>query len=110
MDGLAPERLNAILTAVDQKLEDRPSIAAPACSAIYEICQGLKQVPPPPTNILSSGMVHLMTNLLKVTDRPDSSEHNIRVVAMSAACAVIQASAMDVNNVFAELLPAIVTR
>mmetsp|Transcript_40929 Transcript_40929/g.85225 ORF Transcript_40929/g.85225 Transcript_40929/m.85225 type:complete len:867 (-) Transcript_40929:202-2802(-) len=110
LSGLSADRLNSILNAVDQKLTDRPSIAAPACSAIYEICQGLKQVDPPPTNILSAGLVQLITHLMSVTDRPDSSEHNIRVVAMSAACAVIQASAMDINKVFADLLPAIVQR
>mmetsp|Transcript_9239 Transcript_9239/g.22616 ORF Transcript_9239/g.22616 Transcript_9239/m.22616 type:complete len:670 (+) Transcript_9239:1-2010(+) len=110
LEGLSSEKLNAILTAVDQKLGDRPSIVAPACSAIFEICQGLKQVPPAPTNILSNGMVQLMTNLINVTDRPDSAEHNIRVIAMSAAGAVIQASAMDVDGVFGDLLPAILAR
>lgn len=107
LSSLPEDRVTAILTAVDHKLKDKPSIAAAACSAIYEICQNLKQVPPPPTNILSSGLVQLIKDLLMVTERPDASENNIRVVAMSAAAAVVGASAADVQGVFGELLPVV---
>ncbi|KAL7579807.1 hypothetical protein ACA910_021940 [Epithemia clementina (nom. ined.)] len=110
LSSLPQDRITAILTSVDQKLKDKPSIAAAACSAIYEICQNLKQVPPPPTNILSSGLVQLIKDLLMVTERPDASEHNIRVVAMSAASAVVGASATDVESVFGELLPAVANK
>ena len=110
LSSLPADRVTAILSSVDEKLKDKPSIAAAACSAIYEVCQNLKEVPPPETNILSSGLVQLMTDLLAVTERPDASENNVRVVAMSAAAAVVQASAMDVQGVFGELLPAIATR
>ena len=110
LSSLSSEKLTAILTAVDQKLTDKPSIAAAACSVIYEIGQNLKVIPPPPTNILSPCLVQLMKDLLMVTERSDAAEHNIRVVAMSAAGAIIQASAADVENVFSELLPAIAGR
>ena len=107
LECLKPEMLNSILTEVDKKLQDRPSICAPACSTIFEIAEALKTTDPPQTNALSSGMIQLMQDLLAVTDRQDSAEHNIRVVAMSAACSLITASAMDVNEIFGQLLPAI---
>ena len=55
-------------------------------------------------------MQNLLETLLRVCDRPDADEANLRVAAMEAISVLISNSADDVLPMLAQLLPAFIQR
>jgi importin subunit beta-1 len=113
MTAVSPSATHAILDQLLQQLKDaRTKIAAASCSAIFDMAEAFKPMGEaiPDSNLLSAPMLPLMQNLMTASDREDSGEDNLRVAAMSAAAVLITASALDVEPIFAELLPNIIGR
>jgi len=113
LDALQPQAVRGILEAFLEKLSEGPAMSSRCCTGIYNVAKSVaRQFPgdPPNSNLLSEPMRYLMPKLLALSDRPDSNEHNLRVASMSAAAALVSASAMDVQGIFRELLPHIIDR
>ena len=111
--ALQPPAIHGILQAFMEKLTEGPAMASHCCTGIYNVAQAVgKEAPedPLPSNVLSVPMLLLMQALLKISDRPDGHEHNLRVASMSAAAALVSASAMDSQPIFRDLLPHIIGR
>lgn len=112
MSAIQPEQVHTIIQNLMVKLQDSPRLAGRACAAIFNISMALKnpEGTPPASNLLSAPMLPLMQALLSSMDRPDGGEGNLRVAAMSAAAELITASALDVQPILRDLLPAITGR
>jgi importin subunit beta-1 len=113
MAAVPAQATHAILEQLLQKLQDpRAAIASASCSAIFDMAAAFKPMggAVPQSNLLSVPMLPLMHHLLAASDREDGSECNLRVAAMSAAAELIGASALDVEPIFSDLLPAIIGR
>lgn len=104
------DTVHSTIKALIDKLQAESRIASRAASAIYSIAHSEKTPKPPESNVLSAPMLPLMRALLEASDRPDADESNLRIVAMSAAAELVQGGALDVHNIFVELLPAIIGR
>lgn len=111
MAAVLPDHVHTIIQGLIAKLNESPRLAGRACSAIFNISMALKSPEGMPvTNLLSAPMLLLMQALLSSMDRPDAVEGNLRVAAMSAASELITASALDVQHILRDLLPAITGR
>lgn len=113
MTAVQPEQeVYNIIQSLILKLQESPRLAGRACSAIFNISMSLKTTDGemPSTNLLSAPMLLLMQALLGSMDRVDAVEGNLRVAAMSAASELITASALDVQPILRDLLPAIAGR
>jgi importin subunit beta-1 len=109
--ALKPEEVVGVLVGLAAKLQENPRIAGRASSGIFNIASNFKTTDDvPETNILSQPMLPLLQALLAATDRPDSSEGNVRISAMSAASELVAASARDSLPILQELLPLVVGR
>ena len=112
LEALQDTMVHQILQAFLAKLPDRPSMAGRCCTGIFNIATavGKQYEVPPDSNVLSVAMMQLMQALLQQSDRGDAAEANLRVSSMSAAAALVSASAMDAQPIFRELLPHIIGR
>jgi importin subunit beta-1 len=92
--------------------EGSPKVASQACTALFNLASAFSDeaTQHQDTNALSKYMQTLMETLLKVCDRQDSDEANLRVAAMEAISVLIANSAEDVQSLLAQLLPAFVQR
>jgi importin subunit beta-1 len=109
---LEPPMVHKLLAAFMEKLQGPPVLAASACTGIFNVAQSVGKASQEDvaTNVLSEPMMPLMQQLLAVSDRPDGMEHNLRVGSMSAATALVSASARDSQSIFRELLPYIIEK
>jgi importin subunit beta-1 len=108
--AVQPDQIRMIIQGLIGKLKEAPILASHACSAIFNIGSTLKSTTPVESNLLSAPMLPLMQSLLEAMDREDAIENNLRVASMSAAAELISASALDVQPILRDLLPAITGR
>jgi len=92
--------------------EGSPKVASQACSALYNLASAFSEEASQQqeSNALSRHMQILLETLLRVCDRPDADEANLRVAAMEAISVLISNSANDVFPIMAQLLPAFIQR
>jgi importin subunit beta-1 len=92
--------------------EGSPKVASQACNALYNLASAFSEEASGQqgSNALSPYMQNLMETLLRVCDRPDADEANLRVAAMEAISVLISNSATDVFPMLAQLLPAFIQR
>jgi importin subunit beta-1 len=92
--------------------EGSPRVASQACTALHNLASAFAEEAShqQETNALSPYMQNLMETLLRVYDRPDGDESNLRVAAMEAISVLISISANDMLPMLAQLLPAFVQR
>jgi len=92
--------------------EGSPKVASQACSALYNLASAFSEEASQQqeSNALSVHMQALLETLLRVCDRPDAEEANLRVAAMEAISVLISNSANDVLPIMAQLLPAFIQR
>jgi len=92
--------------------EGSPKVASQACSALYNLASAFSEEASQQqeSNALSVHMQSLLETLLRVCDRPDAEEANLRVAAMEAISVLITNSANDVLPIMAQLLPAFIQR
>jgi importin subunit beta-1 len=92
--------------------EGSPKVASQACSALYNLASAFSEEASQQqeSNALSRHMQALLETLLRVCDRPDAEEANLRVAAMEAISVLISNSANDVLPIMAQLLPAFIQR
>jgi len=92
--------------------EGSPKVASQACSALYNLASAFSEEASQQqgSNALSAYMQNLMETLLRVCDRPDADEANLRVAAMEAISVLISNSAADVLPLLSQLLPAFLQR
>jgi len=92
--------------------EGSPKVASQACSALYNLASAFSEEASQQqeSNSLSRYMQSLLETLLRVCDRPDADEANLRVAAMEAISVLISNSANDVLPIMAQLLPAFIQR
>ena len=104
-----PTLLQALITKCG---EGSPKVASQACSALYNLASAFSEEASQQqeSNALSRYMQSLLETLLRVCDRPDADEANLRVAAMEAISVLISNSANDVLPMLAQLLPAFVHR
>jgi importin subunit beta-1 len=112
LSAIQPDQVHAIIQGLIVKLQESPKLAGRACAVIFNMSMSLKTPDGtmPDTNVLSAPMLPLMQALLAAMDRHDALESNLRVSAMSAASELITASAVDVQPILRDLLPAITAR
>jgi importin subunit beta-1 len=114
IQAIPGDQFHMVIQGLISKLQEYPRVAAHACSAIFNIAQSLKQQNAASneeeTNMLSAPMLALMQALLAASDREDAIDSNLRVSSVSAAAELIGASARDVQHIFRDLLPVIVSR
>jgi len=91
-------------------LKDHPRVAEKVCSALYNLADQLDEQRDAPRNALSPLFVTLARALLECTERPDSSENNLRVSAYEALNVVITNAAKDTVDHILQLLPIILKR
>lgn len=104
-----PNLLQALLAKCG---EQTPKVASQACSALYNLASAFSEEASlqQESNSLSPYMQSLMETLLRVCDRPDADESNLRVAAMEAISVLISNSAADVIPILSQLLPAFIQR
>jgi len=92
--------------------EGSPKVASQACSALYNLASAFSEEASQQqeSNALSRHMQILLETLLRVCDRADADEANLRVAAMEAISVLISNSANDVLPIMAQLLPAFIQR
>lgn len=92
--------------------EGSPKVASQACSALYNLASAFSEEASQnqENNGLSPYMQTLLEALLRVCDRPDADESNLRLTAMEAISVLITNSANDVRPLLAQLLPAFIQR
>mmetsp|Transcript_41983 Transcript_41983/g.64654 ORF Transcript_41983/g.64654 Transcript_41983/m.64654 type:complete len:863 (+) Transcript_41983:90-2678(+) len=92
--------------------EGSPRVASQACTALHNLASAFSEEAShqQETNALSPYMQNLMETLLRVCDRPDGDEANLRVAAMEAISVLISISANDMLPMLVQLLPAFVQR
>jgi hypothetical protein len=92
--------------------EGSPKVSSQACFALYNLANGFSEEASDlqASNALSPYMQHQMETLLRVSDRQDADEANLRVSAMQTVAKLISNSAADVLPILAQLLPAFVQR
>lgn len=93
--------------------EGSPKVASQACAALYNLASAFSEEASrqqQESNALSRHMQSLLETLLRVCDRPDADEANLRVAAMEAISVLISNSANDVLAIMAQLLPAFIQR
>jgi importin subunit beta-1 len=110
--ALPPELVQHVVQALISKLQEPSSIAAHACSAIFNIALSCKNPDGtiPDTSFMSSLMYPVLQALLAATDREDSVEGNLRVSAMSAAAELVSTAPRDTHPIFRELMPVVLAR
>ena len=103
-----PSLVNGLM---EKLLTEGPQVSSQACYALHNLASAFADDDAPAgTNALTPYMPTLFETLLKVTDREDADENNLRVAAFEAVSALIQNAAMDCLPLFQTLLPAIVGR
>jgi len=110
LDCLAQDAMLALLQGLmGPLLTESPTVSAHSCMAIHNIaihfdCQGQ------PSSPLSPYMPKLIEELLKVADRGDWSEGNLRMAAYDAISMLIQHASVDCEPLFAQLAPVVLDR
>jgi importin subunit beta-1 len=104
-----PNLLQALISKCG---EGSPKVASQACNALYNLASAFSEEAngQQGSNALSPYMQNLMETLLRVCDRQDGDEANLRVAAMEAISVLISNSATDVFPMLAQLLPAFIQR
>lgn len=107
-----PDQVHVIVQGCIMKLQESPKLAARGATAIFHLSTSIKSpdATMPETNVLSLPMLPLLQALLNAMDRNDSMEYNLRMSAGAAASELITASAIDVQSILRDLLPAIMSR
>ena len=110
--AVQPDQVHAIVQGCILKLLESTKLAARAATVIFNMSMSIKSpdATMPETNALSYPMFPLLQALLGAMDRNDSMDNNLRVSAGSAASELILASAIDVQTILRDLLPAIMSR
>lgn len=108
------ETFPILLKGLVEKLsEESPQVASKACFALHNLAGAFSDddaAETTGTNALSPYMPTLLEQLLKVTDRDDADEFNLRSTALETISVLIQNSAPDCMHILVSLLPAVVTR
>ncbi len=91
-------------------LKDDPRVAANVCWALHNLAEQLEDQRSAPTNPLSPLFVTLARALLETSERPDSSEHNLRCSAYEALNTTLTNAADDTRGHVEQLLPVILDR
>lgn len=110
--AVQPDQVHSIVQGCILKLQESTKLAARAATVIFNMSMSIKSpdATMPETNVLSLPMLPLLQALLSAMDRNDSLDNNLRVSAGSAASELIMASAIDVQSILRDLLPAIMSR
>jgi importin subunit beta-1 len=113
MGAIPPDLLQHVLGGLTSKLREPSTIAAHACSGIFNIAQSFKHpdgASVPETNFLSPQLLPVLQALLAASDREDSVEGNLRVSAMSSAAELVGSAAKDTQPILREFLPEVLKR
>lgn len=113
IEALPPDMLQHVLQGLTSKLQEPSTIAAHACSGIFNIAQNFKHPDGgsvPETNFLSNLLYPVLQALLAASDREDSVEGNLRVSAMSSAAELVGSAARDTQPILREFLPEVLKR
>ncbi len=109
--AIPPDVFPSLVQSMVAKLGDGipTSIARQACTAINNLA-GAFTDENENTNALSQYMPVLLQSLLQCADRPTDDQGRLRETAITTMTALIQHSALDVNPILVQLLPAVLQR
>ena len=105
-----PTLVNGLM---EKLLTESPQVSSQACYALHNLASAFADddaAQNSGTNALTPYMPTLLETLLKVTDREDADENNLRVASFEAVSALIQNAAPDCLVLLQKMLPVIVGR
>ena len=110
---LGGEIYQPLINAFLESLDDEPRVAHNVCFAIHNLAQSMAEMAEeesPATNMLSPIFMPVMEKLVKVSEREDWQENNLRASAYEAINMMIDNSAADCDNLVLRILPLVMSR
>jgi len=102
--------LQALMTVLVNCLFDSPRVSANVCWAIHNLALAYEDDADKPTSAMSPFFAGVMDQIMKVTERDDVDEHNLRASAYEAINVLIQTCAKDSLPIVAQALPIFIDR
>eukprot|EP01118_Nematostelium_gracile_P005236 TRINITY_DN1640_c0_g1_i1.p1 TRINITY_DN1640_c0_g1~~TRINITY_DN1640_c0_g1_i1.p1 ORF type:complete len:873 (-),score=271.61 TRINITY_DN1640_c0_g1_i1:208-2763(-) len=102
---ITPPFLQELIVAFVGALEDSPRVASNICWAIHNLAVAYAKSADQQTAPLSMYFKVVLEKLLKVTERADADENNLRCSAYEAINVLIQNAAQDTHPVILAVLP-----
>jgi importin subunit beta-1 len=102
---ITPPFLQELIIAFVGSLEDNPRVASNICWAIHNLAIAYAKYGDQATAPLSPFFKVLLEKLLRVTERSDADENNLRCSAYEAINVLIQNAANDTHPIILSVLP-----
>jgi len=107
---LTPATIQTMIETLGNGMLDTPRVAANSCWALHNIFEAYQDENDNPTSPLSRFFPVLLDALIKVSDRSDADEQNLRVSAYEATSSLLQSAAQDCLPLALQALPAFIDR